>query len=579
MLFSLNLLAAEISVRSDRNPVALNETFHLVYEAEGRLDGDPDFSVLEPLVDVLGKSQGTNISLINGRLNRKQTWTLTVMPKRAGELLLPPVPFGKDRSDSLRLKVTDAPGAAAAGNDQAFFSRLEAEPESAYVQQQVIVHQRLYSAKRISAYGFDDIQVEGVDAVVEPLGEDRQYRQTIGGQDYIVVDRAYAVFPQQPGQLRIRPALAEARSGSRSGGFLLDPFADPFSDPFASRGKSFRTRSNALTLEIRPVPANADVNPWLPASELELLAIWPEDPPKLVQGEPVTLSLSLKAEGLTAAQLPEIRLPDIDGLKQYPDQPLLNDVKNDSGITGYRLQKIALIPTRAGEIRLPAIELAWWNVKTDRREVARVPARTLQVIPAAAGAMPAPPPVSASPQATPAQAQAAPPADSAASAPAVTPAAGDGGIWTWVSLILASGWALTLVLWWWSRRGSESRQAAAVLPPSRRIEQAERALKALRKACAAKDDEACRRHLLAWGRALFGEDFHLAGDVLRRLPAELAEQTRRLDARLYGDGSAAVDHAGIAEQAEALTRDQARHSRRDEDAGGLAPLDPSARAA
>lgn len=574
MLVSQNLLAAEISVRADRNPVGLNETFHLVYEASGDLDGKPDFSVLEPLVDVLGQSQGTNISIINGRYNKKATWTLTVLPKRKGELLLPPVPFGKDRSNSLRIKVTDAP--AASRGDQVFFSRLEAEPKSAYVQQQIIVHQRLYSAKRISAYGFDDLKIEGGDAVVEPLGEEKQYRQTIGGQDYIVIDRAYAVFAQQPGTLRIQPALAEARAGGSRSGFMLDPFSDPFSDPFGRRGETFRTRSNGLSLEIRPVPAGVDVNPWLPASKLELQAVWPEDPPRMVQGEPVTLTLSLKAEGLTAAQLPDLQLPAIDGVKQYPDQPLLNDVKNDNGITGYRLQKIALIPTRAGEIRIPAIELAWWNVETNRREVARVPARTLQVI-AAANPAPAAPPATGtrSPAAAPA------PTDNGDDKPSAEVPLNtgttrvDAGYWPWISLILAAGWGLTLVLWWWSRRGTARPERPAAASPSRRIERAEKELKALRKACAARNDEACRRHLLAWGQALFGEDFHLAGDALDRLPRELADLTRQLDARLYASSTADLDHARIAEQAQEVTRQQAARAKSGGNREGLAPLDPT----
>ena len=578
ILLSQNLLAAEIIARADRNRVGLNETFHLTYEASGDLDGKPDFSVLEPLVDILGKSQGTHVSIINGRYRKKATWTLTVLPKREGEIILPPVPFGTDRSNSLRIQVSSAPPAAPA--NQAFFSRLEAEPESAFVQQQIIVHQRLYSAKRIRAYGFDDLKIEGGDAVVEPLGEEKQYRQTIGGQDYIVIDRAYAVFAQQPGTLRIQPALAEARAGGRSGGFMLDPFSNPFPDPFGGRGEALRTRSNGLSLEIQPVPPRADVNPWLPADKLELQAVWPEDPPRLVQGEPVTLTLSLKAEGLTAAQLPELQLPAIDGVKQYPDQPLLNDVKNDNGITGYRLQKIALIPTRAGEIHIPAIELAWWNVKSKRREVARVPARTLQVI-AAANPAPAAPPATAtpSPAITPEPTGAAETTTPDEPPLAPEPQRKAAGYWPWISLILATGWALTLLLWWWSRRGNARPVRPAVVSPSRSIERAEKALKALRKACAARDDEACRKHLLAWGQALFGEDFHLAGDALDRLPGELAELTRQLDARLYAGSTAELDHARIAEQARAVTRQEAARAKSKGNHDGLAPLDPSSAAA
>jgi len=97
----------------------------------------------------------------------------------------------------------------------------------------------------------------------------------------------------------------------------------------------------------------------------------------------------------------------------------------------------------------------------------------------------------------------------------------------------------------------------------------------LRKACAARNDEACRRHLLAWGQVLFGEDFHLAGDALERLPRELAELTRQLDARLYASSTADLDHARIAEQAQAVTRREAARAKSGGNHEGLAPLDPT----
>jgi hypothetical protein len=349
---------------------------------------------------------------------------------------------------------------------------------------------------------------------------------------------------------------------------------DPFSDPFGSRGETYRARSRAVEVEVRPAPAKAGVNPWLPARQLELQALWPQDPPRLVQGEPVTLTLSLKAEGLTAAQLPDLQLPAIEGVKQYPDQPLLNDVRNDSGITGYRLQKIALIPTRGGELRIPEIQLAWWNVQTDKREVARIPAQTLQVIASANPPLQTP----AAPAPTPSLPAAGETAKDRASPASTTAAATTGakaaGYWPWVSLVLACGWALTLVLWWWSRRGRPAASPLAPTQPSRRIERAGKALGQLRKACAARDDEACRRQLLAWGRALFGDDFHLAGDALKRLPAELARLTRELDARLYGSGGEDLDHARIAEQAQSVTRAEAARLHADKPGQGLLPLDP-----
>ena len=63
--------------------------------------------------------------------------------------------------------------------------------------------------------------------------------------------------------------------------------------------------------------------------------------------------LSIVADGLTAAQLPELSLPDISGIKQYPDQPALENHRAGDGIRGRRSQKVALIPGAEGVYRLP----------------------------------------------------------------------------------------------------------------------------------------------------------------------------------------------------------------------------------
>ena len=122
---------------------------------------------------------------------------------------------------------------------------------------------------------------------------------------------------------------------------------------------------------------------WLPANDLSLTESWSQTPPNFVVGEPITRTLTLKADGLTAAQLPSMAMGDSNNFKAYPDQPRLNDKIGSAGISGTRQEKIALIPTRAGEITLPAIEIEWWNLNGKQMEVAKLPARVVTVAPAA----------------------------------------------------------------------------------------------------------------------------------------------------------------------------------------------------
>ena len=46
-LLCMSVQAATITVKSDRSNVGLNESFTLVFESDGSVDDDPDFSSLE----------------------------------------------------------------------------------------------------------------------------------------------------------------------------------------------------------------------------------------------------------------------------------------------------------------------------------------------------------------------------------------------------------------------------------------------------------------------------------------------------------------------------------------------------
>ena len=58
--------AANITARLSHNPVSLDESFHLVYEADSDVDGEPDFSVLTNDFEILSSSQSTKFSATIG---------------------------------------------------------------------------------------------------------------------------------------------------------------------------------------------------------------------------------------------------------------------------------------------------------------------------------------------------------------------------------------------------------------------------------------------------------------------------------------------------------------------------------
>ncbi len=561
LVYSAVSMAANITVQADRNPVSLNESFKLVYKSDGSVDDDPDFSPLEKELDILSRSQSSNMSIINGSYSSTKTWTLTVMAKQAGTLTLPPISFGSDQAPSYSLKVKQA--SQQSPQQSLFFSRLEVDRQQVYAQQQLVLTQKLFSARNLSAFGMAEPDFSSADVVVHQLGDEKQYQTRVGERQYLVVERRYAIFAQADGLLKVNPVLAEGRLASGRSS-IFDSFGG---------GEVVRTRSNALSVAVLPLPKNAGAGPWLPARQLQLQEQWSQNPPRFTVGEPLTRTLSIKAEGLTAAQLPEIPPLQADGWKQYPDQPMLNNIDNDDGVTGYRVEKIALIPTRAGELTLPAIEIKWWNTQTRSFEVASIPQRKVQVAPAKVGS-----------QAATAQPRTAPPVTKAPAASDLEDAVAETGAdavstekgtldvdsiqsWQWIAAALALAWALTLLGWWLFAR----RQSAAPKPGTAATQVRTDVIKPLRAACQQQDLGAFRQALLQWGEVQFELQPATLQQIAERLSPAAATEIRKIDAALYAAAKSSPDCKLLVREIEQIEASN-RSGKRPQKGAGLEPL-------
>jgi len=75
----------------------------------------------------------------------------------------------------------------------------------------------------------------------------------------------------------------------------------------------------------------------------------------------------------------------VDGLKFYPDTAESKNQTNQTGITGLRTQKIAVVPTHAGLLTLPELKLVWWNTTKNMAEEITLAKRTIEVLPSLDG--------------------------------------------------------------------------------------------------------------------------------------------------------------------------------------------------
>ncbi|HHH13147.1 MAG TPA: protein BatD [Thiolapillus brandeum] len=567
--------AASVEVSVDRDPVSLDESFQITFTVRGEVQGQPDFSVLEREFQVLGTSRSLRTTFVNGKMERRDQYLVSVMARRAGKLTIPPVSFGKDRSPPLTVTVTEPPPDAGVKGE--IFMEVSVDSEAPYLQQQVLLTVRIFHRIQWREASLSEPRFRGGEVLVERLGDDRHYQSLRDGQSWQVIERRYALFPQASGRLEMEPLLLDLRvpSGKRSAR-QRSPFGDPFFDDFFSRQDYVRkvVRSKPLLLEVKPVPGSFTGKRWLPARSLRLEERWSSPPEKLKAGEPVTRTVTLVADGVTLGQLPELSLPEVPGLRIYADDSVTREEAVSGGVRATATRKFAIIPVREGEYELPAMEIRWWNLATDAEVVARLPARRLNVAPGAASLSggSVPPVADATPTPAPVQ------GTRGAEAP-VAMTGGGGGTWMgWLvagNLALFLLWLVTLVAWLRARRRAATGERSAEEGPlEEQGVDARAAWKRLHRAAVSQEAEAMRDALLEVATVLWPQAPPRSLEALARRTREpLKKMLLQLSRQLYGNGEGGWEGTVMEREMKRLAEEEGRAPAATQ--GGLKPLYPA----
>ena len=588
---------AEVRAFFDRPAVYEGDSLTLIIEADGRdLSGQPDLTALADDFDVLGTSQGSEIRIVNGRRSDKRSWRITLAPKFIGNIELPPIAVGDERTAPLTLTVSEVPQGAQGGPGDDVYVEVElgVDGDRVMVQQQIPVVVRLYSGLPIRGGDLSDPRAEG--AVLERLGNDRQYETTRNGRDYQVIERRFSLSPERSGELRIAPVVFEGevvanRGGTRAptGNDRLDRlFQDPmvgslFRDsPFAmlERGEPVRAQAPAIRLQVDPRPAGFGGAHWLPAEALAIDDSWASGPPRLRAGEPVTRTLTLTAKGLAGTQIPEIEIPVPAGVRAYPEKTETESRTDGAMLFGVSAQRVTLIPTAGGRLDMPEIRVTWWDTVARTERVATVPAMTLVVDgpPASAAAQAA---AASGTDKAPVSAQARPTepdgVDATTPEPLDVEAPGETGwpVWAVIAVVVVL-LGLGAALFWSRRRRRPISQAPTATAPPPHLG---RLRESLHQACLRNDPDAAARALLAWAQASWPRqppaNLATVAERLRGLAGDGADASARvhaLERRLYAPGAGPWDGNALWHALkDGLGKTDAQDRLDDED---LAPLYP-----
>ncbi|MBK6848368.1 MAG: protein BatD [Proteobacteria bacterium] len=360
---------ASVRLTVDRHLAVLGEP--LVVTVEVAVEGRAEVDFIEPALRgfrVLGASLvSRNIEIINWQMRRRETRVYEVAPLQLGTLTLGPAGVRLARrviqSNTVQLEVRPAgagapPSSASAAppeGDAALggavvpragvFVAAQASLTRAYVGQQLVVTWRLYTQSDLLSF-----QIETRPTTDGFWSEDGGSPRRLEFERVALAGQAYAaallqrtvLFPQRAGRLTIGPLEVQLQTADA----VLDG--------------ALRRRADPLTIEVLPLPSEGRPAAFVPANvgRFALAALLDRDSVEV--GQAVTLRLIARGSG-NLQQLVLPALPALKGVRSFEPKRSDRLEANQAGLQGEKEVAYLLLPQEPGELRLPAMTLAFFD--------------------------------------------------------------------------------------------------------------------------------------------------------------------------------------------------------------------------
>lgn len=516
-----NIALGAVTASLDRNQVTLGDTVRLTITATDDEEiSDTVLQALQKDFDIVQRATSSNTSIINGSISQSRQMNVDLVPRREGNLQIPPMQFGQSTTPGITVVV--GPASDTPGDGQRVVFEADVDQDDVYVQGQLILTLRVQQAVNLEGRSITPLKLDN--AFVKPL-EQHSFQRVIDGRQWLVDEVRYAIFPETSGTLEIPAQVFSGR---------LDQGHRSFFD-IGGGGQLVRRSTQAIHINVLPKPASYPADDWLPAQQLTLQETWSTPPEELQVGESATRTIRIVGEGLQGAQLPPILFKPAEGLKYYPDQPNISEQEIASGLEGIREDSAALVPTRAGNYVIPEIRIPWWDTKSEKLQYAVLPERKIT----AKGAQPNATTTTGDVPAANTNPTAAPiPSTGIDLAPDTNldlASTAQTAISTWQILTAVStlGWVLTLLYVW------RKRSPAASLQPAEADNISEKqAFKQLLAVCKASNAAGARSAVIAWVAAYLPGTAAVSLDQVAQTlgDEEFKQQLLQLDAALYRPG-------------------------------------------
>jgi hypothetical protein len=344
-----------------------------------------DISALAKDFIIYNQHQFSSYRNVNGVVQAETGWNIVLLPKKEGEFMLPAIYLETDKgrfsTQEIKITVNNINQGSQKPSENIGISLVSIVSKSkTYINEPVIYTLKIISYKNIANIVLDDIK--STDAIIEKIGEPKQYNQVLGGVNAHIIEVRYAVTALRAGKITILPALMH--------GELQVPVSQPqrnqrfgvFNDLFLDNTvelKPFRLQSDKISIDVMTQPIKT--NNWLPVRSLDISEKW-DGLNNVKVGDTITRKIKIVSIGAFAKQLPSAKdFMDAPHVKSYANKPTFTDNFNsdENTIIGVREEEYSLVPEQAGTFTLPAVKISWWNLRTKKLETATLPSKSITV--------------------------------------------------------------------------------------------------------------------------------------------------------------------------------------------------------
>ena len=361
---------AEIKAYFSPKTISLGDSVELIISSDEPLKGIPNIEILKNDFLIGGQQQRKSSQWINGKGTTSYQISYTLFPHRSGTITVSNLSIGKEKLPPATLTVqTDSKEEPQKGN---LTLSVECPQTILYPMQTTVCTLNLDDS-----VGLAGGQILPPDT---PAGTWEQVFPLLPTEKNAKIGQRYqsifAFTPKQSGKIKMSPFIFQGEvpmkttQPSKRNQNLLDFFLIGIR---STATKPVQVQSNPIQLFVKEKPASYK-GWWLPSPKVTLTERYdmPED---IHVGEPISRTLTLKAQNVNANDLPIPEVASNTGLKVYANPEKRQDSKDGGELT----VTLTFVPTQAGNITLPEIQVPWFNLSKEKIEKATVPQKTIKV--------------------------------------------------------------------------------------------------------------------------------------------------------------------------------------------------------